>query len=57
MNGMYLCLKTYDSEYGVDFWSGRVYHYKDGYMHSTENGTSVMIEEDELKENWKLIKS
>ena len=52
---MYLCLKTYDGEYGVDFWSGKVYHYKDGYMDSTENGTSVMIDENELKENWRKI--
>ena len=51
----YLCLNTYHSEYGVDFYSGQVYCYKNGYMESTENGTSVMIDEDELNKNWKKI--
>lgn len=56
MNEAYLCTKTYeDDDYGIDFLNGKIYYYKDGYMHSTENGTSVMIEEDELRENWEKI--
>lgn len=51
-NGKYMCMKTYNDEieeYGVDFLCGKVYEYKDGYMHSTENGTDVEISTNELK--------
>lgn len=52
-----MCLKTYENDeyYGVDFYSGKVYEYKNGYMHSTENGTDVMITENELKQYWRIM--
>lgn len=56
MNGKYKCLETYtDDDYGVDFLCGEVYEYKNGYMHSTENGTDVMIDDEELKQFWRKI--
>ena len=53
----YICLKTYedDEDYGVDFYTGKVYEYKDGYMHSIENGTDVIISENELNRYWQKI--
>ena len=50
-----MCMNTYNNEieeYGIDFLYGKVYEYKDGYMHSTENGTDVEILEDELERYW-----
>ena len=58
MNGRYLCIVTYandEEEYGKDFYSGQTYEYKDGYMHSTENGTDVMMDEEELNKFWVKI--
>ena len=54
MNGRYLCKKSYaDDDYvNIDFYIGRVYEYKDEYMHSTENGTDVWIPKDELEKYW-----
>ena len=57
-NGRYMCMNTYENEveeYGTDFLCGRCYDYKDGYMHSTENGTDVMIPEEELRKYWTLV--
>ena len=57
MSKKYMCLKTYedDESYGVDFYLGKVYEYKNGYMHSTENGTDVMISDNELIQYWQKI--
>ena len=58
INGKYMCMKTYNNEieeYGVDFLCGKVYEYKDGYMHSTENGTDVEILLDELEKYWMKV--
>lgn len=56
MDEKYMCLKTYtDEHYGTDFFCGKVYDYKNGYMHSTENGTDVEIGEVELNELWKKV--
>lgn len=54
MNGKYMCINTYhnEEEYGIDFLCTKVYEYKDGYMHSTENGTDVWIPEEELEKYW-----
>lgn len=55
MDGTYMCLNTYqseDEEYGLDFLASKIYTYRDGYMHSTENGSDVMIDEEELQRNW-----
>lgn len=55
MDGKYICVNTYENEreeYGTDFLASRVYDYKNGYMHSTENGTCVEIGESELKRFW-----
>ena len=55
MNGKYICMQTYNNEveeYGIDFLSGKTYEYKDGYMHSTENGSDVEIEINELEKYW-----
>lgn len=58
MDGTYMCLKTYQNEddgYGLDFLSTKTYSYTNGYMHSTENGSDVMIEKDELEKHWHRI--
>lgn len=54
----YICLKTYQDDecYGVDFYVGKIYEYKNGYMYSTENGTDVMISDRELKQYWQKAK-
>lgn len=56
MDGKYRCLETYtDDDYGLDFLRGKVYEYRDEYMHSTENGTDVMIDEEELSQFWEKV--
>lgn len=57
MSEKYICLKTYedDASYGIDFYLVKTYEYKDGYMHSTENGTDVIVSESELKQYWQKI--
>ena len=58
MNGKYFCWKTRidkNNKQKIDFLYGKSYEYKDGYMHSTENGTDVMINKEELEKYWSKL--
>lgn len=57
------CIKTYVSEpetYGIDFYEGKTYtgEREDEeffYLDSSENGTCVLVNEEELKEFFEEI--
>ena len=65
MNEKYLfkCLKTFASEpeeYGIDFYEGKQYYGEKEdeeyyYLESSENGTCVLVSNEELKEYFKVI--
>ena len=63
MKEYFKCLKTFASEpsiYGIDFYEGRIYtgekedeeYY---YFDSTENGTCVLVSNDELVEYFESV--
>lgn len=62
---LFECIKTFASdpdEYGVDFKKGKKYYGEKEdseywYMDSTENGTCVLVSNEELKEYFICVES
>ena len=60
---LYKCKKTYASEpkeYGTDFYAGKTYYGEREddeyyYLDSTENGTCVLISNEELEEYFEVV--
>jgi len=63
MKYKYKCIKTFASdpaEYGIDFYEGKEYvgEFEDDethYLYSTENGTDVLITNEELYEHFEDV--